>query len=330
MAGSSGTRARSSWHSIRMARYDALDGLQLPASSLAVGSFDGVHRGHQVLVNALVEAARRLEQPAVVLTFFPHPSVVLRGRRPSFYLMSPDEKADALSALGVDVVITLPFDQTLAHVRASDFLADLKRHLNFQGLWIGEDFTLGYQREGNRQFLEARRGTFGYSLHVVSPFLMEGEAVSSTRIREALRSGDVARAGSYLGRPFALPGKVIRGVGRGRRLGFPTANLAFWEERAYPGVGVYACWVHVRGQRFAAVTNIGLRPTFETDSQQPTIEAHLLDAAIDLYDREITLVFVERLRDERRFGSADALRDQIRRDIIRARAMLGPGDDGRA
>jgi riboflavin kinase/FMN adenylyltransferase len=305
-----------------MSRTDSLEALHLSASVLAVGSFDGVHRGHQALVSALVEDARRLEVPAVVLTFFPHPSVVLRGRRPSFYLMSPEEKAEALAALGVDIVVSLHFDQEMAHVRASGFLALLQEHLNFKGLWVGEDFALGYQREGNRQFLENAGGTYGYSLHVVPPFLMGGEAVSSTRIREALRSGDVARAGSYLGRPYALPGKVTRGVGRGRRLGFPTANLEFWDERAYPGVGVYACWVTIDGQRYASVTNIGLRPTFEVDNVRPTIEAHLLDATLDLYDRDITLIFVERLRDERRFGDADALRDQIRRDITRARGLL--------
>jgi riboflavin kinase / FMN adenylyltransferase len=313
-----------------MSRHDSLDGLHLPASVLTVGSFDGVHRGHQALVRALVDDARCLGYPAVALTFFPHPSVVLRGRRPSFYLMSPDEKAETLSALGVDIVVTLPFDQAMAHIAASDFLALVQGHLGFRGLWVGEDFALGYQRGGNRQFLEHAGSTYGYSLHVVPPFMMGGEAVSSTRIREALRSGDVARAGSYLGRLFALPGKVTRGVGRGRRLGFPTANLEFWDERAYPGVGVYACWVNVEGRRYAAVTNIGLRPTFEADNQTPTIEAHLLDADLDLYDREITLVFVERLRDERRFADAEALRGQIARDISRARVLLDLGGEGHA
>jgi riboflavin kinase/FMN adenylyltransferase len=308
-----------------MSRHASLEELHLPASQLAVGSFDGVHRGHQALIRPMVEDARRLGHPAVALTFFPHPSVVLRGRRPSFYIMTPDEKAEALAALGVDIIVTLRFDHAMAQIPAAEFLSLLQRHLGFQGLWVGEDFALGHQREGNRLFLEQASGTYGYRLHVVPPFLMGGEAISSTRIREALRSGDVARAASYLGRPFTLPGKVTRGVGRGRRLGFPTANLEFWEERAYPGVGVYACWVKAEGRRYPAVTNIGLRPTFEIDTQRPIIEAHLLDAELDLYDREITLVFVERLRDERRFEGAEALREQIRRDIARARGLLDPG-----
>lgn len=308
----------------------SLEDAHLPSSVVAVGSFDGVHRGHQALIRELVADAQRLAIPSVALTFFPHPAVVLRGRRPSFYLMSPEEKAEALLAQGVDQVVSMRFDRTLAQVRAGDFLASLKTHLGFQGLWVGEDFALGYQREGNRQFLEHAAATYGYVLHVVPPFLMGGEAVSSTRIREALRSGDVARAGSYLGRPFSLPGRVTRGVGRGRRLGFPTANLEFWDERAYPAVGVYACWLDAGGHRYPAVTNIGRRPTFEPDNVKPTIEAHVLDADLDLYDQEIRLLFIERLRDERRFGSADALRDQIRRDIARALGFLAPEGEGRA
>jgi len=305
-----------------MTRADRLDSLQLPASVLTIGSFDGVHRGHQALIGEMVADARRLGVPAVVLTFFPHPSVVLRGRRPTFYIMTPDEKAAALADLGVDIVITQPFDLALSRISATDFLALLRRHLGFRSLWIGEDFALGHRREGNRLFLEGAARRDGFELHAVPPFRMGGEAVSSTRVREALRSGDVARAASYLGRPFALPGKVVRGAGRGRRLGFPTANLDFWDERAYPGVGVYACWVLAGGERLAAVTNIGLRPTFESDTQRPIIEAHLLDATLDLYDQEITLVFIERLRDERRFDGPEALREQIARDIGRARAML--------
>lgn len=309
---------------------DRLEALSLPASELTVGSFDGVHRGHQALITGLVEDARRQDVPAVVLTFFPHPSVVLRGRRPSFYIMTPDEKAAALQNLGVDRVITQPFDQSVARITADDFLASLRRHLGFRGLWIGEDFALGFRREGNRLFLEQAARRDGFELHVVPPFMMAGEAVSSTRVREALRSGDVARAASYLGRPFSLPGTVVRGAGRGRRLGIPTANLAFWDERAYPGVGVYACWVLAGGQRFPAVTNIGLRPTFETENQQPIIEAHLLEAEVDLYDQQITLVFIERLRDERRFESPEALRQQIARDILRARSMLSSAETGHA
>jgi riboflavin kinase/FMN adenylyltransferase len=313
-----------------MSRAASLDELHLPASVLTIGSFDGVHRGHQALVREMVDDARQMGIPAVVLTFFPHPSVVLRGRRPSFYIMTPDEKAAALTALGVDTVVTQPFDQALAHISAGDFLARLRQHLGFKGLWVGEDFALGHRREGNRLFLEAAGREQGFALHVVSPFLMGGEAVSSTRVREALRSGDVARAASYLGRPFTLPGKVVRGAGRGRRLGYPTANLDFWDERAYPGVGVYACWVQAGGRRLASVTNIGLRPTFEVDAQRPIIEAHLLDAQIDLYDQEITLVFVERLRDERRFDGPEALREQIARDIGRARALLATPEGGHA
>ena len=303
-----------------MTRAERLDQLHLDASVLTIGSFDGVHRGHQALVREMVLDARQLGVPAVVLTFFPHPSVVLRGRRPTFYIMTPDEKATALADLGVDVVITQPFDLALAHIAAADFLALLRLHLGFRSLWIGEDFALGHRREGNRLFLEQAARRDGFELHAVPPFRMGGEPVSSTRVREALRSGDVARAASYLGRPFALPGKVVRGAGRGRRLGFPTANLDFWDERAYPGVGVYACWVLAGGKRLAAVTNIGLRPTFDED--KPTVETFILDFQGEVYGQELRIELVHRLRGEVRFPTPEALREQIEKDVAATRTYL--------
>ena len=302
--------------------------LGLAPSHVTMGSFDGVHLGHAQLIQRMVESARAHDSPAVVVTFFPHPSVVLRGRQPALYITTIQEKADLLHNLGVDHVISLHFDQELAAVSASDFLQRMLTDLRMRRLFIGEDFALGHGREGNRHFLEQRSLQGDFQVQVVPPLLVDGEAVSSTRVREALRSGDVARARRYLGRPFVIPGKVMRGAGRGRRLGIPTANLEVWEERAYPGGGVYACWAEVGSGRWEAVTNIGFRPTFEPDTPKPIIEAHLLDFEGDVYDQELRLVFIDRLRDERRFDGPDALRKQIERDISRARAMLASGEGG--
>jgi riboflavin kinase/FMN adenylyltransferase len=296
--------------------------LTLAGCGLTIGSFDGVHRGHRALIQAMAAEARRAGLPAVVLTFFPHPSVVLRGRQPAFYITSPEEKAALLEELGVDIVVTQHFDQALAQVTANDFLDLLTRHLAFRELWIGEDFALGHRREGNRLFLEKASASRGFSLHVFPPVSLGGEVVSSTRVREALRSGDVARAASYLGRPFVVPGKVVQGAGRGKRLGIPTANLALWEERAVPGPGVYACIAEIGSGRWQAVTNVGVRPTFEEGRSTSVVEAHLLDFDRDLYDRELRLAFIERLRDERRFPGPEALLEQIQRDIRRAREAL--------
>lgn len=270
----------------------------------------------------MVESGRASRLPAVVLTFFPHPSVVLRGRQPAYYITSPDEKAALLARLGVDYVVTLNFDLKLSRIKAAEFLDVLDLHLGFKGLWIGEDFALGYRRQGNRAYLERASRRRGFQLHVVPPFLLDGEAVRSSRIREALRSGDVARAGTYLGRFFSVPGVVVEGAGRGRGLGVPTANLEVWEERAFPAPGVYACFAEAVGRRWKAVTNIGIRPTFDAGSEKPVIEAHLLGFEGDLYGVEIRLQFVDRLRDERRFSGPEALLEQIGRDVHRAEEVL--------
>ncbi|MEJ2011543.1 MAG: bifunctional riboflavin kinase/FAD synthetase [Anaerolineales bacterium] len=296
--------------------------IQLPGSELTIGSFDGVHLGHQQLVRELVDHARAARRPAVVLTFFPHPSVVLRGRKPSFYISSPEEKAQLLGDLGVDYVITQTFDLALSRVSASDFLGRLQASLGMRSLWIGEDFALGHNREGNRAYLEEQSGERDFELHVVAPYKVQGEIVSSTRVREALRSGAVSQVEAYLGRPFKLPGEVVRGAGRGHDLGFPTANLAIWDERAYPRSGVYACLADLEGERASAVTNIGHRPTFEDDGGPPTIEAHLLDYSGELYGKKINLEFLARLRAERRFPNPQALMKQITLDIQQAREII--------
>ncbi len=296
--------------------------LQIDRSSLTIGSFDGVHLGHHDLLKRMAERAKEAEVPVVVLSFFPHPSVVLRQRTPAFYITTPDEKAELLGQEGVDYVITQPFDIELSKVEAGDFLDRLTAQLGFVDLWAGEDFALGHQRRGNRHFLEKESRARNFNFHLVPPLLVGGEVVSSTRVRESLRSGDVARAATYLGRSFSLVGVVQEGAGRGKELGIPTANLKIWEERAYPAVGVYACIVEVDGQRKQAVANIGYRPTFEDKPEGPIIEAHILDFERELYGQEIKVEFIDRLRDEMRFSGPEELLKQIELDISYARGLL--------
>lgn len=305
-----------------MQRHQDLSELKLPSSVLTIGSFDGVHLGHRDLIRRFVSSAERLGLPPVVLTFFPHPSVVLGRRLQALYLNTPEERAGLLAELGVEHTITQTFDLAFSRLEASDFLDLLVGQLGIRQLWAGPDFALGHQRRGDRPFLEREGKQRGYELRIVEPLELDGEVVSATGVRRALQSGDVRRAAQFLGRPFALPGSVVRGAGRGAQLGIPTANLSLWEERAYPASGVYACWAEAGGGRWSAVTNIGTRPTFDEPLERPVVEAHLLDFERELYGETIRLHFIERLRDERRFDGPPALLQQIRRDIQQARRVL--------
>ncbi|MGA2111293.1 MAG: bifunctional riboflavin kinase/FAD synthetase [Anaerolineales bacterium] len=301
--------------------YHRIEEVQFHGAHLAVGSFDGVHRGHQRLVEAMVHQAHANREPAVVLTFHPHPSVVLGRRSKPSYLSAPEERAQWLGALGVDSVILQPFTLELSRVRAAEFLDRLVRHLGLRSLWAGPDFALGHNREGNLQFLKEYGVQAGFQVHTVAPLEYGAEVISSTRIRRYLSQGDVISAAACLGRPYRLTGQVTEGAHRGVGLGIPTANLDAPEERAIPARGVYATWVWVQGQRHPGVTNIGIRPTFEENANL-TIEAHLLDFQSDLYGKELRLDFMARIRDEQKFSGPKELLGQIQRDVATARARL--------
>jgi len=307
-----------------MQHVTSLEPLHLQGAWVTIGAFDGVHRGHQALLRDFVAEAHQHHAPAVVVTFFPHPAEVLGNRQSPFYLSTPEEKAEYIAALGVDVLVTHPFDATIAQRTARAFMEDLHAHLGLRRLWVGYDFALGRNREGDIPALRALGQILGYTVHVVEAYRLDGEVVSSTRIRQALAAGDVALAARMLGRHYAVPGEVVRGEGRGRLLGFPTANLAVWPKRMMPAAGVYACWAEVDGRRYAAVANLGVRPTFEQTPVAPRLEAHLLDFHGNLYHRTLTLEFVARLREERRFPSPEALAEQIQRDIAAAKTALAP------
>lgn len=293
-------------------------------SVVTIGAFDGVHRGHQYLIRQLREYAENHGQVPVVLTFYPHPEMVLRGFRPGFYLTLPDEKARLLGELGVELVITHPFNEEIRLIRAQAFVESLLTHLKMKSLWIGADFALGYKREGNVAFLQAQGRRQGFNVRVVDLMDAGGERVSSTRIRAALNNGEAAEAGRLLGRPHRVTGIVVKGDKRGRTIGFPTANLDVGQEQAIPASGVYAGWVEVGADRYPSVVNIGVRPTFDGASNM-TIEAHLLGYTGDLYGQEISLSFVERLRAEKKFNSVEELITQIQLDVEKGRELLSAG-----
>jgi riboflavin kinase/FMN adenylyltransferase len=305
-----------------MRHYLTLEGLSLKDTWLTVGTFDGVHRGHQEIVHQLSTKAHQLGNQAIVLTFYPHPAVVLGKRPDPFYLTNPDERAALLSEFGADVVITLQFDHQLASTTAHDFISRLDRHLGMRHLVVGQGFALGKDREGNAERLAELGIEFGYTLEVFPPIQIEGETVSSSRIRAALADGDVNLVTHLLGRPFTVSGRVIPGDGRGHTIGIPTANLDLWAERAIPKAGVYVSQAMIDGQTWGAVTNVGVRPTFETQPVPPRVETHLLDFKGDLYGKGMRLNFLKRLRNEQRFPDIQALVEQIHSDILAARQML--------
>jgi riboflavin kinase / FMN adenylyltransferase len=320
-----------------MQHYCSLRDVHLQNVWLTIGSFDGVHKGHQSLIHKLTTRAHADGAPAVVLTFHPHPAVVLRNRANHFYLTSPEERATLLGEMDVDVVITYPFDEQVAKRSARDFVKELVSHLGLKHLCTGHDFALGRNREGDLPTLQKLGKEFGFSINFIRRVEVEGEAVSSSRIRAALESGDIGLVTRLLGRPYQVSGEVISGDGRGHKLGFPTANLDVWAERALPKPGVYACLASMNGITWKAVTNVGFRPTFNRDrgntgsmspvlrfnkSASPLVETHILDFKDDLYHQSISLSFIARLRDEKRFTNPQDLIDQVHQDIERARKIL--------
>jgi riboflavin kinase/FMN adenylyltransferase len=300
----------------------ALETLHLSGAWVTIGSFDGVHRGHQVVLNRLVAGAHAAGRQAVVVTFFPHPVAVLRGLNGPFYLTSPEERANQMAELGVDVVITLPFTRELAARTASQFMQDLANSLGLEKLVLGYDFALGRGREGDVPALRRLGESMGYTVDVLDPAGSGGLPVSSTRIRELLNQGQVGEAAALLGRWYALIGKINHGDGRGRQIGIPTANLSTWTDQIIPPRGVYATLAWLHNQAYPAVTNIGVRPTFEVHTTQARVEAHILDFNEDLYGLEMRLEFVKFLRPEQRFSSVHDLIDQIHLDIQAAREVL--------
>jgi riboflavin kinase/FMN adenylyltransferase len=305
-----------------MRHYWSLENVFLEESWLTIGSFDGVHLGHQDLIRKLVSSTHEAGAPAVALSFYPHPSIVLGKRKDPFYLTSPEEKAAFIRSLGLDYLVNHPFNRRVAGTSAQDFLNYLHLHLKFQHLWVGPDFALGRGREGDIPTLRRLGTQIGFDLHVIDPILNGGEVISSSRIRKALAEGELAKANLWLGRPFRLAGEVVHGDGRGRSLGVPTANLAVWADHAIPKPGVYIGRAYLGENVWGAVTNVGYRPTFENQPNTPMIEAYLLDFDQNLYGQTLQLEFLHRLRDEVRFSNVQALIDQMQIDIEQSRAFL--------
>jgi riboflavin kinase / FMN adenylyltransferase len=293
-------------------------------TALTIGVFDGVHLGHRHLIGSAVRRAQALGWQSAVLTFDPHPDQVIHPDRERLYLASLEERAEQIADIGVDLLIVLPFNRDLMALTAHEFMTRVCRAIALRELWIGHDFALGRGREGNLARLRDIGHALGYSVHPVEPLLLDGAPVSSTRVRSALREGDVLAAARLLGRPFGLRGRVVEGDRRGRTIGFPTANVAVDPQRTLPADGVYVCRAQVGQQRYGAVTNVGVRPTFA--GAHHTVEAYLLDFADEIYGETLRLDFLHRLRGERKFDGIAALVAQITSDVAAARKWLRETD----
>lgn len=282
---------------------------------LALGFFDGVHLGHQQIIRQTVADARQHEAIALVLTFDRHPNVVVAPARVPPLIYSLAQKLRAIESLGVDALLLLHFDKALSERPGEEFVRSLAHELgSIRSVCVGANFVFGHKRSGNVELLRKLGAELNFSVHGLAAVALDGKAVSSTRIREALAAGNLDATSQMLGRAYSLSGMVVRGDGLGRQLGFPTANVEV-TGLALPPHGVYAVHAETGGRSYRAVLNIGVRPTLAQARPQLRVEAHLLDFAGELYGRELELSFADKLRDERKFASLDELRRQIAADI---------------
>jgi riboflavin kinase/FMN adenylyltransferase len=290
------------------------------APSVALGNFDGVHRGHQEILSRTVESAHGKGRDAVVYTFDPHPRLVLSKAPDIPRITTPRERADILEFLGIDVLILAEFTREFAAQTPREFVENvLVEELGIRHVFIGANYRFGKNREGTPQTLKEMGPHWGFTCHVVPPVTQGNIVVSSSRIREHLMNGDIRQANQLLGREFTIEGRVIHGHHRGKGLGFPTANIKP-EVKLHPPEGVYAVFCRVGETIQRAVMNIGYNPTFQ--DRRVSYEVHILDFDRDLYGQTIRVYLVERLRPEMTFGSIDELKVQIGKDVEKGREIL--------
>ncbi len=290
--------------------------------AVTIGNFDGVHRGHQALLARTVAAARERGARSLVVTFEPLPLYVLRPEAAPKRLTTNQERIAALAAYGIDDIVVLRFDRALAELSAHEFVACLVEGAHPVEVVVGEDFAFGHNRAGTPDLLRELGERYGFAVTVVGRVADPDGEISSTRIRRMLAEGSVADAARLLGRPFALSGVVVHGARRGRLLGYPTANLALPPEHAVPADGIYAAKAAIGDSSalWPAMVYVGTRPTFDDPAR--IVEVNLLDFAGDLYGARLTVLFVEQIRGDRRFDSAEALIEQMRRDEAETRRVL--------
>lgn len=300
-----------------------IDNIRRPLSNpaLTIGNFDGVHRGHRALFKKVKSWADKLQGESVVMTFNPHPLEVFRpGNGPAF-ITTHERKLELIADAGIEVTIVVPFNQWFAQTSATEFVKDLLvDRIGIKAIVVGHDYRFGRGREGNIDFLRKMGEQYAFAVDAVSGIDVEGTVVSSTLIRQCIQGGDLREAGRLLGRPYEIKGLVVRGRNRGARLlGFPTANIDM-ANHAAPKRGIYAVQVDIEGRLYGGAANLGYNPTFGDNAL--SLEVHIFDFNENIYDRAITVRFVDRLRDEKKFSGPEELTRQIQLDVERAKEVL--------
>ena len=310
--------------------HSSFDTLKATKPVVTIGMFDGIHVGHRHLIARLTELARNCGGESVIITFWPHPRIVLKQDAQSLrFITTLEEKTRMLSELRIDHLVLLPFTLQLAAYTAEEFVEKvLVRSVGIHHLLMGFNHRCGKGRSHNYDDYAALAHKYGFSISRETPVAVDGLHCSSSAIRDSLLRGDVATANLLLGYPYRLAGRVVGGNRLGRTLGYPTANVEVEDEaKLVPANGVYACRVHTEGRDYHGMLNIGKRPTIQSDADKSNIEVHILDFNHDIYSEIITLDFVQRIRDEQKFDSLEALKAQIARDEVVVREYFMSAED---
>lgn len=306
-----------------MHRYESLAALPKQPRLLALGNFDGVHRGHRVLLAQVREQALRLDISAAALVFEPHPQEILQPQKAPKLLTLPAERAELIEALGFEELISLAFTPEVAALSPEAFVEQiLIDHCQVRGICVGDNYRFGCGGQGDTLLLQELADRHGIALQRLPLMRWRGKVISSSEIRQLLQAGDIGAAEEMLGHAYCLSGQVVHGSKLARRLGFPTANIAVSKRKLWPRYGAYSAVVQLKEGRFDAVVNIGLRPSVEGDT--PTAEAHLLGYEGDLYGREMRVCLRRFLRPEQRFATLEELKEQVMLDIAALRQEIGP------
>jgi riboflavin kinase/FMN adenylyltransferase len=293
---------------------EEVKGLKNPV--ITIGTFDGVHLGHQKIISQINEEARKIGGESVLFTFFPHPRMVLYPENHNLKLIQTQaEKLEKLAKLGLQNIIEIPFTFDFSRLTALDFVRNiLANALNIKTLVIGYDHQFGKNREGTIEFLKSICSTYDFNVIEIPPLVVDDLNISSTKIRASIKSGDMIKAAAFLGDKYSLNGTVVKGQRLGRTIGFPTANIQLMENyKLVPGRGVYAVELEIEGQRHKGMANIGVRPTV-SEAEEETIEVHFFDFNSDIYKKNITVFFYEKIREELKFENKERLIIQLQHD----------------